>query len=176
MGTWLNDDGLYIKYGRNEGTSVHPAGVYAGSFAGEQVLEVVIDLTVLTETETILNDAVWVPANSHITKVEVVTLEAAGAGTAIDVGLIDQDRESQIDYDGFLAAFEDGDMAGVGETRKFYEDHTEPGSITGTGALVGQEVTNTGYVSASRTDGTAFTTGKVKVRIYFVPKGIDTTG
>jgi hypothetical protein len=175
-GNWMNDDGLYIKYGRSEGTSTHPAGIYAGSLANEQVLEVTVDVTVLTQTETILNDAVWIPANAHVTKVEVVCLEAWATGTAIDLGLIDQDRSTEINYDGFLAAFEDGDQAAPGETRVFFEDHTVPASTTGTGALVGQEVTNTGYVSASITDATAFTTGKSKVRIYFVPKGLDITG
>jgi hypothetical protein len=36
-------------------------------------------------------------------------------------------------------------------------------------------VTNTGYISASMTDATSFTAGKVKIRIGFIPKGIDLT-
>lgn len=175
-GTWMNDDGLYIKYGRSEGTSTHPAGIYAGSFANEQVAEVTIDLTVLTQTETILNDAVWIPNNAWVTKVEVITVEAAATGTAIDVGLIDQDRSTEVDYDGFLAAFATATMNAVGEVVEFREVGSTPASITTQGALVGQEVTNTGYLSASITDATAFTAGKVKVRIYFIPKGIDVTG
>jgi len=176
MGTWTNDDGLHIKYGTTEGTSTHPGGQYGGTVGGEHVAEVVIDLTLLTETETILNDVVFIPNNAWITKVEVQCIEAAATGTAIDVGLIDQDRSTEVDYDGLLAAFEDGDALAPGETRVFFEDHTVPASTTGTGALVGQEVTNTGYVSASRTDGTAFTTGKLKVRVWYVSKGLDVTG
>lgn len=176
MATWTNDDGLHIKYGTSEGVSTHPGGQYRDTVGGEHVAEVVIDLTLLTQTETILNDVVLIPANAWITKVEVQCLVAAATGTAIDVGLIDQNRSTEIDYNGFLAAFEDGDALAPGETRVFFEDHTVPASTTGTGALVGQEVTNTGYISASITDATAFTTGKLKVRIWYVSKGIDITG
>lgn len=176
MGTWTNDDGLHIKYGTTEGTSTHPAGVYCGGVGGEQICEVVIDLTLLDASEAILNDVAVLPANAWITKVEVQTVVAAATGTAIDVGLIDQDRSTEEDYDGLLAAFPTAQMNAVGETVKFYETHTEPTTMTGTGALVGQELTNASYISASRTDGTAFTAGKVKVRVWYVSKGIDVTG
>lgn len=173
MGTWLNSDGLYIKFGTDEGVSDHPAGEYKTFSNGEQVVEAVIDLTLLTETETIMNDVVVVPANAHIMWVETVAIVGGTNGTAIDVGLIDQDRSAEIDYDGFLAAMPVAEYAQVGETRRFYETHTVPTTITGTGALVGQELTNAGYISASRTDGTAFGAGEIKVRVAYVPKGID---
>ena len=176
MGTWHNDDELYIKYGRSEGTSTHPAGQFCGSVAGENVAEVTIDLTLLNATETILNDVVVIPANAWITKVEVLTLVAAATGTAIDVGLIDQDRSTEVDYDGILAAFATATMNAVGEVVEFREVGSTPASITTQGALVGQEVSNAGYISASRTDATAFTAGKVKVRVYYISKGLDITG
>jgi hypothetical protein len=174
MAGWINSDGLYVKFGTEEGVSSHPAGEFK-TFNGsnEQIIEVVIDLADLTETETILNDVVWVPNNAHVTWVETVCLVAAADGTAIDVGLIDQDRATEIDYDGFLAAFPTAEMAQVGETRRFYETHTIPTTMTGTGALIGQENTNTGYISASMTDSTSYTAGRVKIRIAYIPKGID---
>lgn len=175
MGTWQNSDGLRVKFGTDEGTSTHPAGSY--SLGDEQVIEVVITLSELTATETILNDAVWVPANSHITRVEVMTLVAAATGTAIDVGLIDQDYSTEIDYNGFLAAYATATMNAVGEVNTLYEVGSSPTTgLTTVGALVGQEVTNTGYISASRTDATAFTAGKIKLKIFYVPTGIDVTG
>lgn len=176
MGNWLNADGVYIKYGQDEATSLNTAGEYLTfNGAGEQVIEVVIDLADLTQTETIQNDVVFVPANAHITWVETVAVVAGATGTAIDVGLIARDRSTEVDYDGFLAATPLANYNAVGETCRFYETHTVPASLTGTGALVGQEVTTAGgaYISASRTDATAFTAGKVKVRVAYIPKGID---
>lgn len=175
MGTWNNDDGLYIKYGTDEAVSTHPGGTFSDTYLGATVTEVVITLAELTQTETILNDVVWIPANAHILWVESVALVAAATGTAIDVGLIDQDRSTEVDYDGLLAAFPTAEMAQVGETRRFYETHTVPASMTGTGALVGQENTNAGYISASMTDATSFTAGKIRLRIAYIPKGLDVT-
>lgn len=174
--SWMNSDGLYVKFGTGEGVSTHSAGEYlthAGD--GAQVVEVTINAASLTQTETILNDAVFIPANAHILWVETVAVVALATGTAIDVGLIARDRSTEIDYDGLLAAFPTAEGAQVGETRRYYETHTVPASMTGTGALIGQEVTTAGggYLSASMTDGTAFTAGKLKVRVAYVPKGID---
>jgi len=173
MATWMNDDGLYIKYGTSEGVSTHPAGQYATTVSGEHCLEVVLTLATLTQTETIVNDSVWIPANAWITKVEVLTVVAAATGTAIDVGLIDQDRTTEIDYNGILAAFVTATMNAVGESTTLGEVTSMPASITTQGALVGQEVTNTGYITASMTDATSFTTGVIKLRIWYIPKGID---
>jgi hypothetical protein len=173
MAGWKNSDGLYVKFGTEEGVSTHPAGTFKDTYLGATVTEVVISLASLTQTETILNDAVWIPNNAHILWVETVCLVVCETGTAIDVGLIDQDRSTEIDYNGFLAAFPTAEMAQVGETRRFYETHTIPTTMTGTGALIGQENTNTGYISASMTDATAFTAGKIRLRIAYIPKGID---
>lgn len=175
MGTWMNNDGLYVKYGTDEKESAHRGGEYLTYNSGEQIIEIVVDLAELTATETILNDTVFVPANAHITWVETVAVVAGATGTAIDVGLIARDRSTEIDYDGLLAASPIANYNAVGETLRFYETHTVPASATGTGALVGQELTTSGggYVSASRTDATAFTAGKLRIRIAYIPKGID---
>lgn len=176
MGTWMNNDGLYVKYGTDEKESAHRAGEYLTfNGLGEQVIEVIIDATELTQTETILNDTVFVPANAHITWVETMAVVALATGTAIDLGLIKRDRSTEVDYNGLLAAFPTSQGASVGETIKFTQEHTVPASQTGTGALVGEEITTVGgaYISASRTDATAFTAGKLRVRIAYIPKGID---
>jgi hypothetical protein len=173
MAGWMNDDGLYVKFGTEEGVSSHAAGTYASPVGGVTITEVDIVLSSLTATETILNDAVWIPANAHILWVDTITVVAAATGTAIDVGLIDQDRSTEIDYDGLLAAWPAANGSVVGETVRFTEAHTVVAGATGTGALVGTELTNTGYVSASRTDATAFTAGKIRVQIGWIPKGLD---
>lgn len=175
MGTWLNDDGLYIKYGIDEGKSDTKAGVFAGTVGNEHVAEFEIDLTKLTATETILNDAIRIPHGCTIARVEVVTVVAAATGTAIDVGFIESDRSTELDYDGILAAFATATMNAVGEITLLQEVATLPASITTGGALIGQDVDASDnkavYVSASRTDATAFTAGKIRLRIFFIPQG-----
>lgn len=171
---WMNDDGLYIKYGTEEGHSAHKAGTFGAVAEGSlTVIEVVIDATLLTQTETILNDTVWVPANAQIMWVQTECVVALTDGTAIDVGLIKNDRETELDYNGFLEAFPTAEAAQVGETRRFYETHTVPTSMTGTGALIGQEISERAYISASMTDATGFGAGKLRVKVAYVPKGID---
>lgn len=173
VNAWKNSDGLYIKYGTSEGVSSHAAGTYEDTIGGLTVTEVDIVLASLTQTETILNDVVWIPANAHIIWVETETVVAAATGTAIDVGLIDQDRSTEIDYNGLLAAFAAATMSEVGEVCRFYTQETFPASLTTGGALIGTEITNTGYISASMTDATAFTAGKLRVKIAWRPKGLD---
>ncbi len=168
MGTWLNSDGLYIKYGTDLGVSGSAAGEYK-TFGPARMIEVEVELSELTATETILNDVTWLPANCQIERVDVVTEVAAATGTAIDVGFIRRDRTTEEDYDGLLAAFPTAQMNAVGELISFYESHTVPTTMTGTGALVGQTLANDSFISASRTDATAFTAGRVKIRIHFVP-------
>jgi hypothetical protein len=178
MAGWMNSDGLYVKFGTEAGVSTHHAGEYGGYVAGEKCLEVVINLASLTQTETILNDVVLVPANALITRMEVQTLVAAVTGTAIDVGFIRQDRTTEIDYDGLLAAYITASMNVVGETQLFLgsNDSSTPGALTTGGALLGTEMANAGYISASMTDATAFTAGKIKVRVFYLSKGVDVTG
>lgn len=176
MGTWMNSDGLYVKYGTDEVESAHRAGEYLTyNGLGEQVIEFVIDAAELTQTETILNDTVFIPANAHITWVETMAVVPLATGVAIDLGLMARDRSTEVDYDGLLAAFPTAQGASVGETIKFTQEHTVPASQTGTGALVGEEITTSGgaYVSASCTTSTLYTAGKLRVRIAYIPRGID---
>ena len=169
MAAWMNGDGLAVKFGTEEHTSLFKAGQYS-TMGPEQIIEVTINNAVLlTETEQIVNDTVWIPDNCQIAWVEVVTQVACTTGTAIDVGTIALDRSTEGDYDGLLAAFPTAEMAQVGETRRFYETHTIPASMTGTGALVGQMITAPCYITASRTDSTAFGAGAITIRIAYLP-------
>ena len=163
MGTWMNPDNLYIKYGTTK-TTPNIAGEYRRNGHTHDI-EFKIDLTALTQTETILSDVVYIPAGARIQEIEIVTHTAAAAGTAIDLGLIkSSDRSTEIDYDGLLAAFPTASMNVAGE-KNVITDNT-----TYDGALVGTNTAYTGHVSASRTDATAFTTGLLYVTIrYYMP-------
>lgn len=161
MGTWKNNDGLYIKYGPTQAVP-QTAGEYDLD-GPEHLIECRLDLTALTQTETIQSDTVFFPKNARISKIEVVTHTAAATGTAIDVGLIrSSDRTTEIDYNGFLAAFPTASMNAAGETTTLTAGSTYAGALIGTTTS-----TYVGHISASMTDATAFTAGDIFVRIYY---------
>lgn len=168
---WVNKDGLPVKFGTAQAHSLADAGDYKTfDGKGEGSIEIELDLTKLTEAEQILSDVVAIPKNAQITKVEVLTEIAATDGVAIDIGLIQRDRSTTTDLGPtvILAAFPIAQMNAVGETSRFYETHTEPTSMTGTGAAIGQIVPHVAYLTGSRTTSTAFGAGRIKIRIGYV--------
>ena len=64
-GTWLNSDGLYVKFGTSEAKSGFQGGMVC-DYGIYQSYILNMDLTDLTETETIQNDVLVIPANSLI--------------------------------------------------------------------------------------------------------------
>lgn len=158
---WLNSDGLYQKYGTERATP---------SIGGENIVDghmreimVELDLTTLTETETIIADNIFFPVGARIAEVKVVTHTAAATGAAIDLGLIrSTDRSTEIDYDGFLAAFPTASMNVAGETTVLTDGVTYAGDLVGT-----TTATYVGHLSASRTTSTAFTAGVLYITIKY---------
>lgn len=187
MGTWLNSDNLYLKFGRDEGHSNDPAGSYCYGENGSQTLEITLDLTELTAAETIANDVAIIPDNALIQAVEVLTLVAATDGTAIDVGLVHisrntSDAEFTADPNGILADFAAATMSVVGERVIFPgvtaadTETSIPSGITTGGDMIGDVTTAPCLITASRTDATAFGAGRVKVRITYLPNALTGTG
>lgn len=155
--------GLYQKYGVEQTTS-GIGGEYRNN-ENERVIEFKINLATLTETETILDDNVFMPAGVRISEVKVRTQTAAATGAGIDLGLIRTDRTTEIDYDGILAAFATTSMDAANETTTM----TVPATNLG-GALVGTTTANVGHFTCSRTTATAFTAGVIIVTIkYYRP-------
>lgn len=163
--SWTNADGLTQIFGPDKATPKR-AGEYV---TVGQIREVKLTLSLadLTETEAVMDDTVFLPAGVRIQEVEVITETAAATGTAIDVGLIRTDRSTELDYDGLLAAFPTANMNVDGETHNMRDSVTIPTGATGTGALIGTTLANKGYITASRTDATAFTAGKVHIKVKF---------
>lgn len=155
---------LYKKYGTDRATAT-TAGEY--TMVGDMhVVEAVLTLSALTETETIVADTTFLPAGMRIQNVELLTVTAAATGVAIDVGLIKvSDRSTEVDYDGLLAAAPTAVMDLAGERTVYTAATTVPASATGTGALIGTTLAYNSHISASRTTATAFTAGVVKLRI-----------
>lgn len=174
---WMNEDGLYIKFGTEKGASLVDAGdIKTFNADGDQVLTLEINLAELTTAEKILSDVVWLPKNAQITYVKSVCEVAGQTGTSIDVGLIRADRSTELDYDGLLAAFPlSGCYDTVGDTVVFTETATIPASQTGTGALIGTILPTTAdkyYVTASYAAGDAFTAGRLRLSIGYRPSAV----
>jgi len=155
---YMDNSGLLRKFG-TEKTVATKGGEYR-TVGQLREIEFRIDLTTLTEAETILSDVQFMP-KMRIAEVKVVTHTAAVTGTAIDLGLIATDRTTEIDYNGLLAAFVTATMNVVGETTIL-----TAGSAT-VGALVGTTTSNVGYFTCSRTDATAFTAGVIYVTVKY---------
>ncbi len=176
--TWLNSDGLYVKFGKTEGVSRTQGGWICNYGPIGSVL-LMLELTQLTETEEIQNDVLVIPANSLIESIECTTIVAAATGAAIDVGLIANDRTTTTDLnagnansdpDGLLAAFTATEMSEAGEYLKFWDTTSIPvASAALGGALLGEVLTVPTLITASRTTSTAFTAGKVLLRVNYIP-------
>lgn len=160
MGTWLNSDGLYLRFGTDEDTNTVTAGEF--NVVGEnRVTEIVFDYADLaaTGTATILANTVAIPAGARIEKANLYVETAfASAGSAtLTIGTIDQDRSTVIDADGIDAAIA---VAAL----------TAGATIACDGAQVGTTLANTALITA--TEGTAaFTAGKGVLRIFwYIPE------
>lgn len=165
---WMNNDGLYIRFGSNEATAGR-AGEYnvGGPLHWVEATVNLVDLP--TATELILSDTVTIPNGSRIEKVtiSVQTAATSGGSATLDIGLIDQDRVTELDYNGFVADLALADMSDLGALIEFMNgaDSTPAGETTD-GALVGTTLTNTGYLTASASTA-VFTAGVIVVRVYF---------
>ena len=150
MGTWLNDDGLTIKYGTTQVDSVK-TGEYRHD-GPTRVWEIEFDTADVTSSNQIMSYNQLIPSGSLIEKVDILVYEAFAGGTSVDVGLVRDDTTTELDYDGFVDAEVTANLT-LGAT------------VSGAGALVNTKLTQDGLPTVNLT-GT-FTAGKAKVRVYF---------
>jgi len=168
MGSWLNSDGLYIEFGPDEVTVVD-GGEYK-AFGALHEVEIEIPLASLsTSTQLILSDTITIPNGARIEKVVLVVETAAtsGGSATLDFGLIDQDRTTELDYNGLVAALALAEMSDQGAVIEFINGaDSTPAGESGDGALVGTTLSNTGLLCANANTA-VFTAGRLKARIYW---------
>jgi hypothetical protein len=115
-----------------------------------------------TANKQILDPTVMIPNGAFIEQVSVVvTKETTGANANFNLGLVDQDRSTEIDFDGLLAA---ADAFNGGTDLGTVTDYVV--GTTEAGALIGTKITNTGYL-VGWADTADFTAGVIKCRIYY---------
>lgn len=166
-GTWLNNDGLYLQYG----TSLAIPET-AGDFqqpGGNRVIEVLIDLTTLTSTAAIQSNTLFFPSGTgyFIEQVDVVAEVGAATGTSFSVGLIQTDRAT-IPTNYSVALVSAMTTSSVDTAGKKVTLTGSSGSFI-TNSLIGSSPASaTGpYYITALSAGSAFTTGKVRVRISY---------
>lgn len=166
---WHNSDGLYIRYGTEEAT-IGKGGEY-NTLGHTRTVELVINLADLTETETVLDRNIIIPQDWVLYQVRTITDTAAATGTAIDVGLVQLNvAATEIDYNGILDTFPIASMNLVGETQTFRDSSSDAGVLVGTV----MSATYPSYITASRTDATAFTAGRIRIQLDIAPKSATT--
>jgi hypothetical protein len=170
---WLNPDGLLVKFGTDRGREER-GGEYSRLADGQHMVSLMIDLaglpTAASGNEQIQCDYVTIPNGAFITKVRVTVLEepTTSGSPNLDLGLVDQDRSTEIDFNGLLAA---ADAWETGTDLGTVTEYTK--GTTEAGALVGTQITNTGLITASA-DTADWTDGTIKVDIeYYIPLTAD---
>jgi hypothetical protein len=162
--TWVNNDGLAIYLGDDESV-LGNGGEYRtdGLF---RVIDVEIDLASLTEAEVVQSRVVF-PKGKVLGKVEVIADAAATLGTAIDVGFVRTNAAAnEVDYDGILAAFPIASMNAEGEVTVLTDGSSGAGVLVGVVASADYPM----YITASRTDSTAFGAGRIRLRLHWYKK------
>lgn len=160
--TWLDPDGLYRKYGTTKAVP-NVAGEYK-TYGELREIEIKLDLTKVTATDGsyIVSDQVFFPKNVRIEAITVSTdVAGTGTGAVLNLGLVKTDRATEIDYNGFLAAFPLTSMDSAGETTTITAGGTYAGALIGT-----VNSTFDGYITADY-DTAAFTAGSVFIRIKY---------
>lgn len=163
MGTWTNSDGLYIKYGPDEVTATKGGEYMTGGVAGEHVIELDIDYTMLGTAAAVLADNVVIPKNAFIDRVEIITTTAwdsASDNFVLNLGTVRLDRSTSATAQGLVAALPQASMDPAGEYQDIKIGHTYVGSQIGA-------VTSNPLLITGDYDTGAPTAGKSKVRIIY---------
>ncbi len=165
VATWTNNDGLRIVYGTDEATA-GKAGAHnlLGTY---HVLEAKVLYSDIGSSAAILDHNLVIPKNARIDKVEVVSttlMDSSGNGAALNIGTIQKSSttgaETELDYNGLVAALPEASMDPAGDYQVIDVNHTYKGAQLGTTLAVN------GYLCFDY-DTEAFTAGAILVRVFY---------
>jgi hypothetical protein len=177
--TWTNADGLFVKFGTEEGV-VTKAGSYKVHSDGSNIWEVILTKEDLGTAPAIYGEGLLqvkgsagllLPKGLFLESVEVLaevaaTTSGALASATLQIGLVREDRTTVYD----VAAITANTLVGTALDTAGERTTIVKGS-TGAGTLIGTVLANAGYLVAANTGNAAnpFTAGKFIVRIkgYF---------
>lgn len=159
--------GLLQKFGPDKGRA-RLAGEVSQLESGRHCATVYLNLgnmpTAASGNEMIVDDTVTIPNGAFIEQVDVLVIkEPVTSGSPnLDLGLVDQDRSTEIDFNGLIAAGDAWETGGTDLGTLF----TYVKGTTEAGALIGTKLTNTGIITASP-DTADWTAGFLQIRIYY---------
>lgn len=161
MGTWLNGDGLYRKFGTDQATAT-----LGGDFSmpgPDRILEVDINIASLTTSAAPVNaDTTFIPAGVFIDKVELIATTAVATITSLSIGAVKFDRTTAIAENAIADAVVVADLNTAGETKTLSGPPASGAAGTKVGTTFGSDP---GYITAKIAGSTG--TGVVKCRIYY---------
>lgn len=160
MAVYTDIGGLRQKFGVEQ--TVSGTGGEYRTNGKEREIEFTLNLVTLTQAETIVDENIFFPTGVKITEIEIFVETAGATGVAIDVGFCRTDGTTEIDFDGLLAAWVVATMT-VGNKVVLRKGGTQAGAMVGSGVAT----TNVGYITASATTATAFTTGLLKITVRY---------
>lgn len=164
--TWLNQDGLLIKFGTTEGR-IDNAGEYEDVYAGQTVLEVRINATeISTVASTLLGTGynAGIPANAIITAVDIFTETAltSGGTPTLNIGLAKSIDFNVLSQTSLAAAVPFASISTVGTLFSVSSGVTGANKGASAGISIGL------FPAILTIDASvAFTAGKLQIRVYF---------
>lgn len=172
MATWtngVNEDGLRVLFDNEEGAA--GSGGKVVTFGPEQMVEIywtASDFTTSTDTSSkILDYNTYIPDNSRLSRVEVVTVTAvdsAADNTVLNWGLVKAIDGTVIDYDGLVNSLPQASLDPAGE--RFVAEYSAHNTYGG--ALMGTTITDAAKVSVYY-ETAAPTAGAGYIRVYYIP-------
>lgn len=175
--TWLNADGLLVKFGPTESV---PAivGSLESRVGGTEIVEVRLDLTTLsTSTTSILDHSFFIPSTAAIEKVEIEMITAATSGGAATfrLGAIKSDETTAIDATAFV---NDIALASINAAGKLV---TLTSGVTAAGTSIGGPLGTAIRTTTPAVDGlltakagtAVYTAGLANIRIWLSYQSID---
>lgn len=157
---WYNSDGLYVKFGQEEGQSAVLGEVRTAGVNRELVLT--LDLTTLASTDTILDYTTYLPKDAFIESVTIETLVAptSGGSATLSVGLYKSDTTTAISATGLVAAATVASLSTAGTRAILTKGSTYAGATIGT---------TPGFPAllSAKYGTAAFTAGTVSIRVQW---------
>jgi hypothetical protein len=169
---WINPDGLAVKFGAEEG-AVGKVASFEDMVGSLQHMIVHFDYTDIpslanvvstTVANGILDYTTVVPKGSRIHQVKLWAETAmVGVNATLDVGFVQMDYVTELDYNGLVAAAPTTVLEDAGAQLVLVEDSTYAGALIGTTLTTQDGIFTVNYNTA------AFTAGKIILEVsYYV--------
>lgn len=154
--SWLNDDGLIIEFGVEKTTK--QKGGESSTDGDTRVYTFDIDAADLVVGAVTVLARLNVPSTAFIKSAELSVNTAFAGGGTLDLGFVENDNATEIDYDGIDAAIATASM-------------TEGDLITADGAKIGTTLGGAQPAKVmARCNTTAFSAGKARLTLeVYIP-------